>query len=66
MREGKSKHSNPRVPSLRWMEMLWEATNTSTQEERRKEEVLALFRGLANDSKSNQEIREYMRWRPQW
>jgi hypothetical protein len=66
MSEANSENSKPRVRSLRWMEMLWEGTNTTAQEEHRKEEVLALFRGLVNDSKSKQEVREYVRWGPRW
>lgn len=48
------------------MEMLWEATNTTAQEEERKEEVLGLFRELVTDSSSRQEIREYVPWEPLW
>ena len=42
------------------MEMLWEGTNTSVREERRKEEVLAVLRRLVEDSKSKWEVREYV------
>ena len=66
MNEAKSENSKAVMRSLIWMEVLWEGTNTSAQEERRKEEVLALFRGLVNDSKSKQEVREYVRWESQW
>jgi hypothetical protein len=45
---------------------LWEATNTTAQEEERKEEVLGLFRELVTDSSSRQEIREYVPWEPLW
>jgi hypothetical protein len=47
------------------MEMLWRGANTAALEENRKEEVLAVFRELARDSKGG-EIREYVPWEPQW
>jgi hypothetical protein len=48
------------------MEMLWESTNTTALEEDRKEEILALFRALVRDSRSKQEVREYVPWEPLW
>ena len=66
MSEAQSENSEARTRSLRWMEMLWEGTNTAAQEEDRKEEVLALFRRLARDSGSKQEVREYVPWEPLW
>ena len=47
------------------MEMLWEGANTAALEEDRKEEVLAVFRKLAEDSKGR-EVREYVPWEPRW
>ncbi len=67
MSEAQSDNSEARARSIRWMEMLWEATNTAAQKEERKEEVLALFRGLVEDSSSKQkEVREYVPWEPPW
>jgi hypothetical protein len=66
MSEAKSENSKPGIRNLLWMEMLWEGTNTTAQEEHRKEVVLALFRGLVKDSKREQEVREYVPWRPLW
>ena len=65
MSEVKSKGSAARLRSLRWMEMLWEGANTTAQEENRKEEVLAVFRELARDSKGG-EVREYVPLEPRW
>ena len=48
------------------MDTLWEGTNTTAQEESRKEEVLAVFRELARDSRSKQKVREYVPWEPLW
>jgi quinol monooxygenase YgiN len=48
------------------MEMLWEGANTAAQEEDRKEEVLAVFRELARDSRREREVREYVPWEPPW
>ena len=50
---------------MRWMELLWEGANTAALEEDRKEEVLAVFRELARDSKGV-EVREYVPWEPRW
>ena len=47
------------------MEMLWEGANTAALEENRKEEVLAVFRELASDSRAR-EAREYVPWEPRW
>lgn len=66
MSEVKSENSKPGMKNLLWMEMLWEGANTTAQEEHRKEEVLALFRGLVRDSKREQEVHEYVPWRPLW
>ncbi len=66
MSEAQSENSEARTRSLLWMEMLWEGTNTTAQEEDRKEEVLALFRGLAKDSSNKQEVCEYVPWEPLW
>jgi hypothetical protein len=66
MSEAQSDNSEARTRSLLWMEMLWEGTNTTALEEERKEEVLALFRGLVEDSSSKQEVREYVPLEPPW
>jgi hypothetical protein len=66
MSEARGENSVARKRSLLWMEMLWEATNTTAQEEERKEEVLGLFRGLVRDSRSEREVREYVPWEPLW
>jgi hypothetical protein len=63
--EIESERSEARRRSLRWMEMLWEGANTFALEEDRKEEVLAVFRELARDSKSG-EVHEYVPWEPRW
>jgi hypothetical protein len=60
------RNSVARTRSLLWMEMLWEGTNTTVREEDRKEEVLAVFRTLVRDSRSKQEVREYVPWEPLW
>jgi hypothetical protein len=48
------------------MESLWEGATTTAREERRKEEVLWVFRELARDSKGGKEVREYVPWEPRW
>jgi hypothetical protein len=66
MSASQNDNSVARSRSLLWMEMLWESTNTTALEEDRKEEILALFRALVRDSRSNQEVREYVPWEPLW
>jgi hypothetical protein len=48
------------------MESLWEGRSTAAAEEGRKEEVLAVFRGLAKDSGHEREVREYVPWQSLW
>jgi quinol monooxygenase YgiN len=48
------------------MEALWEGTSTSAREEDHKEEVLAVFRDLAKESRSERAVREYVPWQPLW
>jgi hypothetical protein len=55
-----------RERSLRWMEALWEGTSTTASEENQKEEVLAVFRALVRESRSEREVREYVPWQPLW
>jgi hypothetical protein len=52
--------------NLRWMEALWEGTSTTASEENQKEEVLAVFRALVRESRSEREVREYVPWQPLW
>jgi hypothetical protein len=66
MSADQNDNSTARSRSLLWMEMLWESTNTTAVEEDRKEEILALFRALVRDSRSKQEVREYVPWEPLW
>ncbi len=51
---------------MRWIESLWEGTNTTAGEEEKKEELLSVFRGLAWESRSAGEVREYVPWQPLW
>jgi quinol monooxygenase YgiN len=51
---------------VRWIESLWEAKNTTDREEDHKEAVLAAFRELARQSRSEVEVREYVPWQQIW
>ena len=42
--------SDDKQRHLRWMEMMWERQRTITHEEKRKEEVLEIFRDLVEFS----------------
>jgi hypothetical protein len=66
MSASQSENSEARTRSLLWMEMLWEGANTTTREEKRKDEVLEVFHELARDSRSKQKVREYVPWEPLW
>ena len=66
MRETDPEKARTRERNLRWMEALWEGTSTSAKEEDQKEEVLAVFRDLARESRNEREVREYVPWQPLW
>jgi hypothetical protein len=66
MRENDIEKARDRERNLRWMEALWEGTSTSAKEEDQKEEVLAVFRALVRESRSEREVREYVPWQPLW
>lgn len=55
-----------RTRTVRWIESLWEGANTTAREENHKEAVLAVFRDLARESKSEGKVREYVPWQPLW
>jgi hypothetical protein len=61
-----TEKARARERNLRWMEALWEGTSTSAREEDHKEEVLAVFRDLAKESRSERAVREYVPWQPLW
>ena len=66
MRETDPETARTRERNLRWMEALWEGTSTSAKEEDHKEEILAVFRALVRESRSEREVREYVPWQPLW
>jgi hypothetical protein len=66
MGETDIEKARDRERNLRWMEALWEGTSTSAKEEDQKEEVLAVFRALVRESRSEREVREYVPWQPLW
>jgi hypothetical protein len=66
MKETNGEKARTRERNLRWMEALWEGTSTTASEENQKEEVLAVFRALVRESRSEREVREYVPWQPLW
>ena len=66
MRETDVEKAKARERNLRWIESLWEGTSTSAKQEDQKEAVLAVFRDLVRESRSEREIREYVPWQPLW
>jgi hypothetical protein len=65
VREVESGRTEARTRTLRWIESLWEGASTTPREEDHKE-VLAVFRELARESRSEEEVREYVPWQPLW
>ncbi len=66
MREAEIERAETRRRTVRWIESLWEGTNTTAREEDKKEEVLAVFRELARQSRSGEKVHEYVPWQPLW
>jgi len=66
VRETDVEKARARERNLRWMEALWEGTSTTAREEDQKEEVLAVFRDLVRESRSERVVREYVPWQPLW
>ncbi len=64
--ETDSRKTEARARTLRWIESLWEGTSTTARAEDQKEEVLAVFRELAGESRGQGEVREYVPWQPLW
>ena len=66
VREAESRRTEARTRTVRWIESMWEGTNTTAREEEQKEEVLAVFRELARESRNQGKVREYVPWQPLW
>lgn len=64
--EAQSRRTEARTRTVRWIESLWEGASTTAREEDQKEEVLAVFRELARESRNQGEVREYVPWQPLW
>jgi hypothetical protein len=66
MRETEWERTKVKRRNLLWLESQWEGTTTTAQEEERKDEVLAVFRGLVSESRSRGDVREFVPWQPLW
>ncbi len=66
MKDTEWERIGARARNLRWIESMWDGTSTTAQEEGKKEELLSLVRDLANDSKNERQVREYIPWQPLW
>ena len=55
-----------KVRSLRWLEDLKKSQRLTAREERRKEEILAVFRELYDISVRNPKPPVFPPWRPFW
>lgn len=66
MKEAEGGTTRNRTRTVRWIESLWEGKNTTAREEAQKDEVLAVFRDLVRQSRSEGQVREYVPWQPLW
>ncbi len=64
--QAESGRTEARTRTVRWIESMWEGTSTTAREEDHKEQVLAVFRELARQSRNEGEVREYVPWQPLW
>ena len=55
-----------KVRSLRWLEDLKESQRLTAREERRKEEILGVFRGIYDISVRYPKPPVFPPWRPSW
>ena len=55
-----------KTQSLRWLENLKRSQRLTAREERRKEEVMEIFRGLYDLSLRHQDPSNFPPWRPSW
>jgi hypothetical protein len=51
---------------MRWLETMWDLHNNISREEKRKEEVLEVFEGLARLSRHRVEAPYSPLWEPSW
>ena len=66
VRETEWERTKVKRRNLLWLESSWEGKSTTAQEENQKEEVLAVFRELVRESRSERKVREYVPWQPLW
>lgn len=66
MDEMEHRRYKARARNLRWMEALWEGATTTAWEEDKKEEILDMFRELAEYSGRRTVVSEYVPWQPRW
>ena len=55
-----------KIQNLRWMEDLKRSQRLTDREERRKEEIMEIFRELYNISLRHQDPSVFPPWRPSW
>jgi hypothetical protein len=66
VRETERERRRVKRRNLLWLESLWEGRSSTAREENQKEEVLAVFRELVREFKSEGKVREYVPWQPLW
>ena len=55
-----------KTQSLRWLENLRRSQKLTAREERRKEEIMDIFRELYDISVRHQDPPDFPPWRPSW
>jgi hypothetical protein len=66
MRETEWERTKVKRRNRLWLESSWEGKSTTAQEENQKEAVLAVFRELVRESRSEGTVHEYVPWQPLW
>lgn len=51
---------------LRWLEEMWKCYNSISHEEKRKEEILEIFKALSELSKRRVEVPYSLPWESSW
>ena len=65
-RNGRTDDSGQQDGSLRWLESLKRSQSLTAREERRKEEIMEIFRELYDISLRHQDPSVFPPWRPSW
>jgi hypothetical protein len=66
VRQTGGRRTGGKTRRVRWIGSLWKGKSSTARKEAEKEEVLAVFRELAREFRSEGGVREYVPWKPGW